>query len=150
MAPVSRSISTTQEESSDLGRHPARWLVFRFGSTCLSRTFRNLPNSTPKCIWAVPTSNTMAVSPPGGRLNPEKIIFRNEIEISRRTKTRHRRQQRRAVPLDRHHNRNLLGSIKEVLTKAVFDGGSGRNRTGVDGFAIRCITTLPPSQGGNV
>ena len=24
-------------------------------------------------------------------------------------------------------------------------GGSGRNRTGVDGFAIRCITTLPPS-----
>ena len=23
----------------------------------------------------------------------------------------------------------------------------GRNRTGVDGFAIRCITTLPPSQG---
>ena len=26
-------------------------------------------------------------------------------------------------------------------------GGSGRNRTGVDGFAIRCITTLPPSQG---
>ena len=26
-------------------------------------------------------------------------------------------------------------------------GGSGRNRTGVDGFAIRCITTLPPSLG---
>ena len=25
------------------------------------------------------------------------------------------------------------------------NGGSGRNRTGVDGFAIRCITTLPPS-----
>ena len=28
---------------------------------------------------------------------------------------------------------------------AVYFGGSGRNRTGVDGFAIRCITTLPPS-----
>ena len=26
-------------------------------------------------------------------------------------------------------------------------GGWGRNRTGVDGFAGRCITTLPPSQG---
>ena len=25
------------------------------------------------------------------------------------------------------------------------NGGSGRNRTGVDGFAVRCITTLPPS-----
>ena len=25
-------------------------------------------------------------------------------------------------------------------------GGWGRNRTGVDGFAGRCITTLPPSQ----
>jgi hypothetical protein len=24
-------------------------------------------------------------------------------------------------------------------------GGSGRNRTGVDGFAGRCMTTLPPS-----
>ena len=28
------------------------------------------------------------------------------------------------------------------------NGGSGRNRTGVDGFAIRCITTLPPSHIG--
>ena len=28
---------------------------------------------------------------------------------------------------------------------AMYFGGSGRNRTGVDGFAIRCITTLPPS-----
>ena len=26
------------------------------------------------------------------------------------------------------------------------NGGWGRNRTGVDGFAGRCITTLPPSQ----
>ncbi len=25
-------------------------------------------------------------------------------------------------------------------------GGGGRNRTGVDGFAGRCITTLPPRQ----
>ncbi len=25
-------------------------------------------------------------------------------------------------------------------------GGAGRNRTGVDGFAIRCMTTLPPRQ----
>ncbi len=24
------------------------------------------------------------------------------------------------------------------------DGGGGRNRTGVDGFAGRCMTTLPP------
>ena len=29
--------------------------------------------------------------------------------------------------------------------KLLIYGGSGRNRTGVDGFAIRCITTLPPS-----
>ena len=28
------------------------------------------------------------------------------------------------------------------------DGGWGRNRTGIDGFAGRCITTLPPSLGG--
>ena len=27
------------------------------------------------------------------------------------------------------------------------NGGWGRNRTGVDGFAGRCITTLPPSPG---
>ena len=27
-------------------------------------------------------------------------------------------------------------------------GGGGRNRTGIDGFAGRCITTLPPSLGG--
>jgi hypothetical protein len=26
-------------------------------------------------------------------------------------------------------------------------GGGGRNRTGVDGFAGRCMTTLPPRQG---
>jgi hypothetical protein len=25
------------------------------------------------------------------------------------------------------------------------NGGSGRNRTGVDGVAVRCMTTLPPS-----
>ena len=29
-------------------------------------------------------------------------------------------------------------------------GGWGRNRTGIDGFAGRCITTLPPSLGGYV
>ena len=27
---------------------------------------------------------------------------------------------------------------------AVFDGGAGRSRTGLDGFAIRCITALLP------
>src|SRR5262249_17913794 len=27
-------------------------------------------------------------------------------------------------------------------------GGGGRNRTGVDGFAGRCMTTLPPRLGG--
>jgi hypothetical protein len=27
-------------------------------------------------------------------------------------------------------------------------GGGGRNRTGVDGFAGRCMTTLPPRQKG--
>jgi hypothetical protein len=27
------------------------------------------------------------------------------------------------------------------------NGGGGRNRTGVDGFAGRCMTTLPPRQG---
>jgi hypothetical protein len=27
-------------------------------------------------------------------------------------------------------------------------GGGGRNRTGVDGFAGRCMTTLPPRRGG--
>ena len=29
-----------------------------------------------------------------------------------------------------------------ILPCQVRDGGRGRNRTGVDGFAIRCITTL--------
>ena len=31
-----------------------------------------------------------------------------------------------------------------TLVAAEFDGGGGRNRTGLDGFAIRCITSLPP------
>ena len=29
-------------------------------------------------------------------------------------------------------------------------GGSGRNRTGVHGVAVRCMTTLPPSQMGKL
>ena len=37
----------------------------------------------------------------------------------------------------------LIDTIARDMEKI---GGSGRNRTGVDGFAIRCITTLPPSQ----
>ena len=37
--------------------------------------------------------------------------------------------------------RNQLAKVYEGL-----DGGSGRNRTGVDGFAGRCITTLLPSR----
>ena len=28
----------------------------------------------------------------------------------------------------------------------LYSGGGGRNRTGVDGFAGRCMTTLPPRQ----
>ncbi len=33
---------------------------------------------------------------------------------------------------------------RKSLTYGVLFGGGGRNRTGVDGFAIRCITTLLP------
>ncbi len=40
----------------------------------------------------------------------------------------------------------LRASLEALLNEK--NGGSGRNRTGVDGFAIRCITTLPPSQVG--
>ena len=29
-------------------------------------------------------------------------------------------------------------------------GGGGRNRTGVDGFAGRCMTTLPPRPRGGI
>src|SRR5690606_17199355 len=39
---------------------------------------------------------------------------------------------------------NLAGSAHK-LAGADF-GGWGRNRTGVRGVAVRCITTLPPSQ----
>ena len=31
-----------------------------------------------------------------------------------------------------------------LVVPVIVYGGAGRNRTGVDGFAIRCITTLPP------
>ena len=33
-----------------------------------------------------------------------------------------------------------------VLRLTVENGGAGRNRTGVNGVAVRCMTTLPPSQ----
>ena len=33
-----------------------------------------------------------------------------------------------------------------IINAAMYHGGAGRNRTGVDGFAIRCMTTLPPRQ----
>jgi len=44
--------------------------------------------------------------------------------------------------------RASTGALWEPAPRAMNhfeDGGSGRNRTGVDGFAIRCMTTLPPS-----
>ena len=33
---------------------------------------------------------------------------------------------------------DFYASIIEII------GGPGRNRTGIRGFAVRCITTLPP------
>lgn len=36
-------------------------------------------------------------------------------------------------------------ALKNQGFKVIFDGGRSRNRTGVHGFAIRCITTLPSS-----
>jgi hypothetical protein len=47
-----------------------------------------------------------------------------------------------------------IGTYSNVITIAAMSktsstkghGGAGRNRTGVDGFAIRCMTTLPPRQ----
>jgi hypothetical protein len=38
-------------------------------------------------------------------------------------------------------------SIIHCQLSIAFNGGWGRNRTGVNGFAGRCMTTLPPSQG---
>ena len=31
-----------------------------------------------------------------------------------------------------------------LLGKSLRNGGAGRNRTGVHGVAVRCMTTLPP------
>ncbi len=44
---------------------------------------------------------------------------------------------------------NVCGSSSafEARRSARCNGGGGRNRTGIDGFAGRCITTLPPRQG---
>ena len=39
-----------------------------------------------------------------------------------------------------------LGQERLPETHETSDGGWGRNRTGVHGFAGRCITTLPPSR----
>jgi hypothetical protein len=39
-----------------------------------------------------------------------------------------------------------LGQERPPETHETSDGGWGRNRTGVHGFAGRCITTLPPSR----
>ncbi len=44
---------------------------------------------------------------------------------------------------------HLGQGCRALLTVSRF-GGWGRNRTGIDGFAGRCITTLPPSLGGYV
>ena len=48
------------------------------------------------------------------------------------------------VPKSSQGEQMLIDTIARDIEKI---GGSGRNRTGVDGFAIRCITTLPPSLG---
>jgi hypothetical protein len=45
--------------------------------------------------------------------------------------------------------RLLLDFLRSSVTSAVrINGGSGRNRTGVHGVAVRCMTTLPPSHFG--
>jgi antirestriction protein ArdC len=42
----------------------------------------------------------------------------------------------------------LLSDRSHLYKSLILTGGGGRNRTGVHGFAGRCITTLPPRQGG--
>ena len=35
-------------------------------------------------------------------------------------------------------------AIKKIPITGIYFGGLGRNRTGIQGFAVLCITTLPP------
>ncbi len=55
---------------------------------------------------------------------------------------------RRTIP------QRCIGALKKQTASAreavVVSGGGGRNRTGVDGFAGRCITTLLPRQGSHI
>src|SRR5690606_17896412 len=54
------------------------------------------------------------------------------------------------ISTDEHQDPELChwGCIKKPrrpdICGALRTGGRGRNRTGVHGFAIRCMTTLPP------
>jgi hypothetical protein len=49
------------------------------------------------------------------------------------------RRQRVADGVSENHLNHEL-----VYLKTMFNGGAGRNRTGVRGVAVRCMTTLPP------
>jgi hypothetical protein len=46
-------------------------------------------------------------------------------------------------------SRGILSPLRLPIPPPGQCGGWGRNRTGVHGFAGRCITTLPPSQGAD-
>src|ERR1700723_1714811 len=50
-----------------------------------------------------------------------------------------------------HRGRLTAGQVPGVIASWWSDGGiggPGRNRTGIRGFAVRCITTLPPDPRG--
>ena len=49
--------------------------------------------------------------------------------------------------LYRYRVPRIDASILNVEMHCKLNGGQGRNRTGVDGFAGRSMTTLPPSPG---
>ena len=52
------------------------------------------------------------------------------------------------------HMRNAMVAVGDAIAcvevdaprERETDGGLGRNRTGVRGFAVRCMTTLPPGR----
>ena len=45
-----------------------------------------------------------------------------------------------------HHRPELRRGAVSLHKQLLGEQGSGRNRTAVDGFAGRCMTTLPPNQ----
>jgi hypothetical protein len=73
------------------------------------------------------------------KLRAERKLLHSEVKIA----------SERAVKLVRSASKDVSGCCG-LAGSGEASGGGGRNRTGVDGFAGRCMTTLPPRPGRSI